>query len=820
MPIDTSLLVAAAMLQDYLVDKDTGGPLAGGIVTLYEDTQRQTLKNWYYLTGIPTAYTWTALDNPMILSSVGTIQDPQGNDVIPYYYPFDENDSTISQKYYITVTNYNGVPQWTRENFPPSGSGSGPSPTITTSILNNLILNDEYYRNAGDSFSGGNIDVTNVLNKIVSPSQHENFNILQNAPTGSTAELPASTDPIYYGDSDVRFMQDVVGDATTVSFVSMAGFSLSSTSPTLTQTPVPEYALDINCTVAGDATKKFIQYPIATHLAALSNQQFTYVIWFYSPGGGTNNQVIITLYSSLGSGTVGGSPSMSPSYLETTLATKNITASGSMFQLVTGTGTFPNTSLLGLTLGDGADDANYLRIYFPVGSEGVMRLRHTKPQIYLTNNIIPTNEFQPYDYLNALMNSPRTGDLRLSSNAYYNFGWVPMTNGTIGFTGSNATVLANADAWQLYSLLWNMNQYNQGYAPLYTSAGGWKLYGASAYADFASNMALGLPRALGSVLAGTTPVVETGQAFTTDHGTSATVLTVTNSSAWGNGTPVYLYNTGGALPTGLKINTIYYVVFIPGNTDTTKITLATYYNASFNTIPNNYFEFTQRPNVKITSLANMTATYSNGTAGVGATLTITTANFTGGMDTGYTPVLHDRLLIKNQATTFQNGIYQVTTVGVGVTDWVLTRTVDADSSATFQYLTYVYTDTGGTNGGLSFYLVNNVYTVGTDAVSYTQLSFTLASFSDNGSGTNYIQAYGFPDGYYEGQRFHQLIQQELPDPVTSHAYGNLVDNGSVFDAISNSAVYGAGADTISNQGGNIPHNNMQPTLYQNFYIKL
>ena len=40
MPINTDLLIAAPMLQDYLVDKDTGGPLSNGIVTMYKDNQR------------------------------------------------------------------------------------------------------------------------------------------------------------------------------------------------------------------------------------------------------------------------------------------------------------------------------------------------------------------------------------------------------------------------------------------------------------------------------------------------------------------------------------------------------------------------------------------------------------------------------------------------------------------------------------------------------------------------------------------------------------------------------------------------------------
>jgi hypothetical protein len=122
-PSQYSLLVAAPMLQDYLVDKDTGTPLAGGIVTFYKDNERSILKNVYYQTGTPGNYSYIQLANPMTLTSVGTIADDNGNDVIPFYFPYDEDDSDIVETYYVTVysANQDGSPaalQFTRENFP------------------------------------------------------------------------------------------------------------------------------------------------------------------------------------------------------------------------------------------------------------------------------------------------------------------------------------------------------------------------------------------------------------------------------------------------------------------------------------------------------------------------------------------------------------------------------------------------------------------------------------------------------------------------------------------------------------------------------
>lgn len=127
MSINTSLLIAAPMLQDYFVDKSSGAPLAAGIVTCYQDNSRNTYKNWYYQTGTPGNYTYTELPNPLTLSAVGTIQDGSGNDAIPFFYPYDENDESKAQPYYITVYNSGNVLQFSRQNFPfiaPSSSSS------------------------------------------------------------------------------------------------------------------------------------------------------------------------------------------------------------------------------------------------------------------------------------------------------------------------------------------------------------------------------------------------------------------------------------------------------------------------------------------------------------------------------------------------------------------------------------------------------------------------------------------------------------------------------------------------------------------------
>ena len=82
--------------------------------------------------------------------------------------------------------------------------------------------------------------------------------------------------------------------------------------------------------------------------------------------------------------------------------------------------------------------------------------------------------------------------------------------------------------------------------------------------------------------------------------------------------------------------------------------------------------------VRVETPSNLNATYDNGTAGVGATLTNagTLAAIT--ID-GVALSSADRVLVYNQTNAAHNGIYTVTTVGDGSTAWVLTRATDADS---------------------------------------------------------------------------------------------------------------------------------------------
>jgi hypothetical protein len=131
--------------------------------------------------------------------------------------------------------------------------------------------------------------------------------------------------------------------------------------------------------------------------------------------------------------------------------------------------------------------------------------------------------------------------------------------------------------------------------------------------------------------------------------------------------------------------------------------------------------------VRVESPTALNATYANGTAGVGATLTNAGTQAALVLD-GISLSLNDRVLIYTQANAAHNGVYTVTTVGSGSVNWVLTRATDADNAA-------VGDPTGlgsgdafyvkeGTTGAGELYVMNTTgtITVGTTAINFVQIS--------------------------------------------------------------------------------------------------
>jgi microcystin-dependent protein len=130
-------------------------------------------------------------------------------------------------------------------------------------------------------------------------------------------------------------------------------------------------------------------------------------------------------------------------------------------------------------------------------------------------------------------------------------------------------------------------------------------------------------------------------------------------------------------------------------------------------------------NVRAATTTNLTATYANGSSGVGATLTNSgTLGTLPNLDGTGTAALNTRVLVKDQTNAAHNGIYVITDIGSSTTAWVLTRATDADQNTEIGGAV-VTVDRGTVNGGKFFttdFRSNN--TVGTTAQNWSQVVTT------------------------------------------------------------------------------------------------
>jgi hypothetical protein len=170
----------------------------------------------------------------------------------------------------------------------------------------------------------------------------------------------------------------------------------------------------------------------------------------------------------------------------------------------------------------------------------------------------------------------------------------------------------------------------------------------------------------------------------------------------------------------------------------------------------------------LASITGGSVTYNNGTAGVGATLTLGVALTT--LD-GYTLLNGDRILVKNEATQANNGIYTWATGGT-----VLTRATDFDTSTEIASGDFTFVSNGTLYGDTGWVQTDPVTTVGTDPIVWVQFS---------GSGT-YTAGTGLT---LTGSQF------SLTSPVAVTLGGTGLTSGT-----SGGVLYFSGSTAISSSG--------------------
>ena len=206
--------------------------------------------------------------------------------------------------------------------------------------------------------------------------------------------------------------------------------------------------------------------------------------------------------------------------------------------------------------------------------------------------------------------------------------------------------------------------------------------------------------------------------------------------------------------------------------------------------------------VAVGTFADLGGTYNNGTdplnPGLGATITLGAALTT--LD-GYTLLDGDRILVKNQATTAENGIY----TWASATPTVLTRALDYDAAAEMLTGVFVFCKGGTTNGSFGFVQTSDdVATVGTSAVTFTIQSAPISYTAGTGltlTGTQfYITDTAVTPGTYGNSLNVPQITVNQQGQITS-AVNVAVGLSQIANTTSNVSIPVAAGNVNTSVGG-------------------
>ena len=414
-----------------------------------------------------------------------TYQDPAGTEANTNPIIFDLNgtygpiywqvDTLDPNGYYIEAYDALGNLLWDEDNFPNenSGGGGGGGSDVTEYVpLQNYITNNQFINHIGSTASP--IGSTNL---VIAPSNHKGF-------------TPAQANPLVgtYGvlGPDIRFIKDNTNSTDQITFPL---FALSGSELTGDVTPV-DY-VRYQCTMASAESYKNFQFPITQKVKNLSNQAMTFTLWAKV----TSTPVTLNIFSRqyYGSGTAATAESTSTYALQGTCA---LTTTWTKFNIQF---TMPDVSgnSIGTPGSQTDDDAVYMEIGMPLGT--LCDVQFTKPCLFL-GAIAPTIEFDSYDQIDAIDSTARTGDVKTSLLTTAPLGWVPMNDGSIGNTGSGATLAVGDYTFQLYSTIYT--SVINTWAPVSTGRTAPGNTMANAITDFLAGKTLTLPLSLGRALAG------------------------------------------------------------------------------------------------------------------------------------------------------------------------------------------------------------------------------------------------------------------------------------------------------------------------------
>jgi hypothetical protein len=303
--------IPLTILQEQFWDKVTDAPLAGGKLYFFQDEARTIPKPVYVLTGSPPDYTYEVASpsaTAITLSSIGTVNDGSGNNLVIYGYPYDDSEFDGSgniQLYYMSVYDSDGSFQFSVGGFP-----NVPFEEVeqASGHEKNFIKNGQFVLNAG------------------------------------AKSIAATSIKVAYGGWYYVRSSNTATDA--ISFTRF-GSPIEGGSPSAN----PRYSCNVSCTVTGTDSYKALEIKF-NDVNRFSDTVQTLSLFFEAKST-VGSAITVDLYKYFGSG---GSSPISEQIVESTVLDSTWTPV---------TTSFAFGSNVGKTLGANNDDYFSIRVMFP-----------------------------------------------------------------------------------------------------------------------------------------------------------------------------------------------------------------------------------------------------------------------------------------------------------------------------------------------------------------------------------------------------------------------------------------------------------------------